>query len=866
MKPLKKISALVLILLIGTQPLAFSGEVLLQPLQNEPTPPTGQSADDLITAQTRAESLVESQNELLALSATSAVSNPPDTQETYYDQNGQVILTVVNSYDTNGKVTSQKRYSSTGSLLSETNFTYNAQGELTQQEDIYYFATGEVAKRIVSNFDNLVRLTDQQYFNVGGAQTQETNFTYSPSGRLSQREDVFFNASSQTSDRFVFTYDSVERLLGWSETRYSFDTNLDSKSNLQSGADFYHSVQPVEGDVFLYRVEKTGNVLGIGEYKYEGYLDLTTFIITALDGPLGGPVTYQIGEEGWLRNFNLMMSLASRSYSTATAAQLPNVTLALETLYEVRASVFGDPTHTTVCFYNPTGALLQVDEFEIADRLQMTSLYTAGEKLAHTALYNLYTGQATIKEWFFLSDVLTQPTVSRHMEYNKAGIPIEVIEYNEAGNVVQSFDETVLQDPFSNFAWFTNNQNGTPSGLIVSHPDDLNFIYHEGVQQEWAKIYANTQGYTYDQAVAGITMLNEAVVYGGPFTQAKKILDFYYAEWLAESANFTGFWTVYNVDPAFAWKKYEWRKGLGENAWVALFCLKYYELQTDPAEKAKGLALASAITKWIGSLPHKDGAVAMGPNVPGSNPNYGNIYSVENNLDYYAVLKYLAVNASDAADRTAFQTELAGLTTWLKTQAYDPAAGLFRRGGRLNTLTNQMEWDPIKSLDVNSWAISAIGPETLAVDFGIDLDAFMTKIGETFAVQPDGTFGGNILEAQGFDFSDFVNAAIIGRDGIQWVEGTNQMILAYQLVAEYYAATDRVKSCYYESLAAYFTSFNPEYAFIVGQNLSYPYASEAGVQIYADAGNWRTFFGQAAPSVGWVYFSLRGLNPFQFVN
>ena len=35
-------------------------------------------------------------------------------------------------------------------------------------------------------------------------------------------------------------------------------------------------------------------------------------------------------------------------------------------------------------------------------------------------------------------------------------------------------------------SWFAQNQSISESGLVTSYPDDNSFIYHEGVQQEWA--------------------------------------------------------------------------------------------------------------------------------------------------------------------------------------------------------------------------------------------------------------------------------------------------------------------------------------------------------------------------------------------
>ena len=199
------------------------------------------------------------------------------------------------------------------------------------------------------------------------------------------------------------------------------------------------------------------------------------------------------------------------------------------------------------------------------------------------------------------------------------------------------------------YGWTRENQNASPLGLVESYPDDPTL---------------QNQGFTYDQALAGILMLEQ-----GDKKGARKVFDFFNSQWEGE-----GFWS--------------------------------------------------------------------------------NIFSVENNLSNYAVLKTLSSKAATQADRQFFSNELKGVTNWLKTQAYDATTGLFRRGAY---------GDPVKALDTNSWAILAIGPGNLKKDFGIDVEALVSNIESTFAVQADGSFGQDALTAKGFDFSDSANASMIGR-------------------------------------------------------------------------------------------------------
>ena len=415
-----------------------------------------------------------------------------------------------------------------------------------------------------------------------------------------------------------------------------------------------------------------------------------------------------------------------------------------------------------------------------------------------------------------------------------------------------------IQEALKTHAWLSELQSQTNTGLVASHPEDTGFIYHEGIVADWAVIYGNTQAYTYDQAITGRVMLD-----AGNAAGAKKIFDFYYSEYAKEGNSFAGFYTAYNVDSEFWWKKYEWRKGMGESAWIGLFALQYSEKSADTAEKAKGAALATAIGKWIRTLPHTGGAAAMGAGDPSGQPDRGRIYSVENNLDYYALLRNLSVSSLVGDnDRKEFADEKEKLKNWLKDSAFDANAGIFRSGAMQNSQTGALDWGATKSLDVNSWAVSSIGVSELFFDFGIDARALLDNAGALFAVQEDGSFGGNLRTAIGFDFSDKQNALMIGRKGMSWVEGTNQMALAYNLLADFYEKAGDVKGSAYRNLADYFQSTNAANRRVTSSgSAAYSYATDTA-QIFFITPEWRASRGKAVASSAWVYFSKINLNPF----
>ncbi len=203
---------------------------------------------------------------------------------------------------------------------------------------------------------------------------------------------------------------------------------------------------------------------------------------------------------------------------------------------------------------------------------------------------------------------------------------------------------------------------------------------------------------------------------------------------------------------------------------------------------------------------------------------------------------------------------MTGVEGWLKLWAYDANEGVFERG----------RGDENNSFDTNSWAILALGPEKLSSLFGIDTDPANTITSnlvktteDQFAVQNDGSFGGNLLTAKGFDFSDGFNAQQLSRPGMKWVEGTNHMVIAYQTLANYWKSKNNTISAYYKQRADYFLGRNADNAVSQNGSLSYQYTdSVPRTQIFYDISSWKTPSGPGLGATTWAYFALNKLNPF----
>ncbi len=368
--------------------------------------------------------------------------------------------------------------------------------------------------------------------------------------------------------------------------------------------------------------------------------------------------------------------------------------------------------------------------------------------------------------------------------------------------------------------WFSQNQKSNPVGLVTSYPEEIGFF---------------DQAFTYDQALSGILFLKH-----GNKDAARKIFDFLRSKWDGQ-----GCWTVYNSKVEDG-STLEYMKVMGPTAWVGIFAMHYFSATQDP----KAVELALKIARWIKELPHKNGGVAMG-----SEDFWKNIYSVENNLDYYALLQALLPKVQDAGEKQFFSDEFGELREWFENKSYDNELGLFKRG----------EIDKTQSLDTNAWSLLVFGVPEIEKLFGINTHDFISRTENAFKVQDSGNFSGDVLTAKGFDFSNAQNAASSGRKGIKWVEGTNQMVVAYHSLKEHFSkpeVNDAAKASHYENRIAHFCQKNADNRFSDGALAAYHYTDKPGAKIWWDNPYWMASKGSAAASSAWVYFSLNKVNPF----
>jgi hypothetical protein len=375
------------------------------------------------------------------------------------------------------------------------------------------------------------------------------------------------------------------------------------------------------------------------------------------------------------------------------------------------------------------------------------------------------------------------------------------------------------------YAELQRNQQASPLGLLTSYTGQ------RGLEN---------QGFTYDQALAGLAMLAQDDTAG-----AQRILDFFRLAW-----NGTGLSTVYNTQIPGG-PTIEQERVLGPNAWVSLFAVQY-SLKTGDAA---ALDFAATIAEWALTLPQTSGGIAMGR----AGTHWATLYSVENNLSFYAALKLLTENGTALPQLAVLTAARDDLKEWLVHPGYAFSEGLFRRGGYL---------DSLKALDTSAWGILAFGVDGLR-EMGIDADALVSAIENEFMVndlEGYGSYGGDPLTAKGFDFSSSTNAFLARRSAVKWVEGTTQMITVYRTLARYYsqaATLDLEKVSSYTERADHFAALNGNDRLLTDGGSSYSYSDSPNAQVFFDVPAWRTASGPSVAAAAWVYYSLYGFNPFE---
>ncbi len=291
------------------------------------------------------------------------------------------------------------------------------------------------------------------------------------------------------------------------------------------------------------------------------------------------------------------------------------------------------------------------------------------------------------------------------------------------------------------------------------------------------------QASTYDQSLVGLLALQV-----GDVERAKGIYAFLKKEWdqgptrKGPREGVLGLVNFYNAE--FGSRGIEDIIHAGPNAWAALFAARLAEKEKD----RKAFAWALSVAAWMAqTIPHQNGAIAMGPHYALDRQHWSSVYSAENNVSYLGLLSELMRSSQlPAKDRDWIQKEKNGIEQWLLNSAFDRKTYAMNRGVDSHGI------DSVHALDSVTWLISALGPEHLAAA-GIDPDSLMKKAQSLFEVSVGGITGvdptdqseADALSREPLNTNGFAARPTEDNHRMIWFEGLGEYIVALKLMAKY---------------------------------------------------------------------------------
>jgi hypothetical protein len=356
------------------------------------------------------------------------------------------------------------------------------------------------------------------------------------------------------------------------------------------------------------------------------------------------------------------------------------------------------------------------------------------------------------------------------------------------------------------YEWIATRQD-LNSGLVLSYEGDRDL---------------DRVAFSYDQALASIVFL----LFDDKM-RAKKILDFYLNQIKRGQPIYNAYYTN--------GEKFSYTIHSGVNAWVGIASLNFVK-ETGEEQYFK---IAQAVADFLVRMMDEEGGIRGGLNL--------GWYSTEHNLDSYAFFKMFYKLTGEQRYLNLSEK----IKAWIDRYAYTD---------RGDVPINRGKGDATIATDTYAWSITALGPDVLS-SLGMNPEQIMD-----FAVkncQVKTRFSGNNIEVVGFDFSKPRN---IPRGGVISCEWTAQMILAFQILANFYRESNPEKYNYYLERAKFY--FEELQKMIINSpspvgkaNPTLPYASAS----FVDTGHgWRTPKGDrvgSLASTAYFLISYLGFNP-----
>ncbi len=256
-------------------------------------------------------------------------------------------------------------------------------------------------------------------------------------------------------------------------------------------------------------------------------------------------------------------------------------------------------------------------------------------------------------------------------------------------------------------------------------------------QQQHTGLLGNEDGDTfsglYANALAAMCYIHQSDI-----RRAERVFEFFDQQYVKEFAAATpgGFHQFWDAKSGAVHPDSD--RWVGDNAWL-LIALNYYYYRVD---RMRFNDLRAGLARWLTGLQDADGGVRSGFNKDGPI----RAKSTEGNLDCYAALiEYPAARAK--------------VRDWLQKQMWVESEGRFRMGSTVNE----------SALDDTTWALGALGR-----DYAATLRFAEKTFGRTDTVRGQAIRG----------VADFADKQRI------WLEGTGEMVVAYQVAGESRMAQD----------------------------------------------------------------------------
>lgn len=340
----------------------------------------------------------------------------------------------------------------------------------------------------------------------------------------------------------------------------------------------------------------------------------------------------------------------------------------------------------------------------------------------------------------------------------------------------------------TNTTSFLDEKRSDITGLVESYHGSSTFYYDCASEEYYPdKIgILDYQAFTYD-----LSLVCMVYCLDNQFEKASQILDVLQTNFAIEKNGYKGLLNSYLItDFDMSTGEEGLKMGIdgdrihvGPNMWVALAALHYDELTTTRTF----LPFVLDIAHWAYDLPHftfPDGSRGVASMGSGWGPDWSFVYSTENIIDYYAVLNWLEeVYTKDFNAQKVFRqkdfdidkivSEKSCIEKWLVSVAFNSEYQSFNCG------YNEQGVDKTKALDTVSWGIAALTPDKL-LKWGMDPFKMVEFAERNFLVRQQV----DEIEIEGFDFTS-VEYKDPKRTPVIWWEGTGQMILMYQVMAEF---------------------------------------------------------------------------------